>query len=140
MFAAVVNACRSLCPRCDCGSVLAMNIECALCRSALRSLSQSISQSSYLSATTKGLVLGLGASVVVAGQFYDPTTYEELTASQDHSFGALTSPLNTECSICLDEFQPTDSVIHTACAHTFHTACLREWREPSCPNCRAERE
>ena len=42
-----------------------------------------------------------------------------------------------ECSICLDNFDDTDSLT-LPCGHTFHTCCILEWfdKQMTCPVCR----
>jgi len=53
---------------------------------------------------------------------------------------ADTSWIQTECSICLQEFQPQDEVICLPCdeRHFFHTSCVTGWLRMSqlCPVCR----
>lgn len=53
-----------------------------------------------------------------------------------------TTTSNEVCSICLEEAQDDDNKVYrTACHHTFHRSCLREWvqgqRKIECPVCRA---
>lgn len=45
--------------------------------------------------------------------------------------------LQEECCICLEEFNPGDSVYCIPCGHCFHVHCLLEWkqRRPTCPIC-----
>jgi len=54
-------------------------------------------------------------------------TYEETTTEYDQS----------QCSICLDEFNPTDQIHQYKCKHIFHSACSKEWLQmrASCPYC-----
>lgn len=42
-----------------------------------------------------------------------------------------------ECCICLEEFDPNESVYCIPCGHYFHVHCLMEWeqRRPTCPTC-----
>lgn len=46
----------------------------------------------------------------------------------------------TDCSICLDEFCPGESLVCLPlCKHPFHEECLRPWlldRQGSCPLCK----
>ncbi|XP_031492634.1 uncharacterized protein LOC116259125 [Nymphaea colorata] len=43
------------------------------------------------------------------------------------------------CSICLDELQLQQPVIHLPCLHRYHAECLRPWlnAHSHCPYCRA---
>ncbi|KAF0732481.1 hypothetical protein Ae201684P_014827 [Aphanomyces euteiches] len=47
---------------------------------------------------------------------------------------------NTDCSICLSDFAPSDVVVNLPCHHTFHSECALPWlREHNvCPTCRFE--
>lgn len=44
----------------------------------------------------------------------------------------------TECIVCLSDFQDGDRVRCLPCKHVFHTACIDEWlgRDAHCPLCR----
>jgi hypothetical protein len=45
------------------------------------------------------------------------------------------------CSICLEDFDATTSVIMTAgCSHSYHRPCILSWvrGHADCPNCRAD--
>ena len=46
----------------------------------------------------------------------------------------------TECSICLTEFEKENMVSSTSCNHIFHHDCIKEWThyKTSCPVCREE--
>lgn len=46
--------------------------------------------------------------------------------------------LNKECSICLDNYNPTDKIIKLPCNHIYHQKCINEWfsKSKSCPMCR----
>jgi len=46
----------------------------------------------------------------------------------------------TECSICLTEFEKENMVSSTLCNHIFHHDCIKEWThyKSSCPVCREE--
>ncbi|KAK6942225.1 Zinc finger, RING-type [Dillenia turbinata] len=43
-----------------------------------------------------------------------------------------------ECAVCLDRYQPGESLVHLPCAHRFHSKCLVPWLETNahCPCCR----
>jgi hypothetical protein len=45
-----------------------------------------------------------------------------------------------ECSICLENFTPTDRVRQLACGHTFHCSCIDLWllRCAHCPLCKRD--
>ncbi|KAJ1634550.1 hypothetical protein T492DRAFT_578378, partial [Pavlovales sp. CCMP2436] len=47
---------------------------------------------------------------------------------------------DTQCAICLDDFQPNQAARRMPCAHVFHASCLRPWldRHHTCPTCRYE--
>ncbi len=49
-----------------------------------------------------------------------------------------TTGCNTNCTICLEDYKPTDIVKQTICNHTFHPSCLKEWTKDNhtCPNCK----
>ena len=52
-----------------------------------------------------------------------------------------TSPLCTECTICLESFKYNDCVIKLNCYHVFHPNCIYSWICPNnilntCPTCR----
>lgn len=44
------------------------------------------------------------------------------------------------CSICLNNFNDTESITITNCEHYFHSECLEEWGKykPECPMCKKE--
>ncbi len=47
---------------------------------------------------------------------------------------------HTNCTICLEEFNPSSEVIFLFCKHIFHLNCLKDWLIrnillPKCPNC-----
>ncbi|KAL8511358.1 hypothetical protein ACS0TY_017958 [Phlomoides rotata] len=53
-------------------------------------------------------------------------------------FDSLTI-LDSECSICLSEFEPDSEVNHLSCGHVFHNMCLEKWLNfwnTTCPLCR----
>ena len=63
------------------------------------------------------------------------TTIEKLTKTP------WTTTMETKsCSVCLDDFNPSNSVIITDCYHTYHYDCLYEWFKVSkaCPVCKHE--
>lgn len=52
--------------------------------------------------------------------------------------GEVTTAAAPDCVICLDEIFPGDHVCTLACAHTYHTNCIRKWAAVSseCPLCK----
>lgn len=56
-----------------------------------------------------------------------------------------TSPLCTDCTICLEKFLYNDNVIKLRCYHVFHPNCIDKWLNQrintssvinTCPTCR----
>lgn len=49
-----------------------------------------------------------------------------------------TSPEQSDCAVCLEEFETGDTLVHLPCAHRFHWNCAQPWLETSshCPCCR----
>ncbi|KAK6944404.1 Zinc finger, RING-type [Dillenia turbinata] len=43
-----------------------------------------------------------------------------------------------ECAVCLDRYQPGETLVHLPCAHRFHSKCLVPWLRTNahCPCCR----
>jgi len=39
------------------------------------------------------------------------------------------------CAICLEEITADETVLNP-CGHSFHTACIDQWRRGTCPVCR----
>lgn len=53
----------------------------------------------------------------------------------------LQVPPNETCPICLDEFEPSESLNHLACGHWYHIGCIQPWlqhRSPCCPLCKVD--
>lgn len=46
--------------------------------------------------------------------------------------------VNTACSICQEDFDPTQDTAVLTCGHMFHPKCVEEWGKykPECPVCR----
>ena len=67
---------------------------------------------------------------------------EEFEEKLEHSlFQDLKNQTNTDCTICTEVFQSTDSVILTPCGHIFHRDCIKPWlcnENTKCPSCRNE--
>jgi hypothetical protein len=71
----------------------------------------------------------------VTGSILDGTT-EEVTWSQElHSQLRIEQ---TECTVCLANFQEGERIRLLPCNHVFHSACIDEWlgRDAHCPLCR----
>ncbi|KAG6504790.1 hypothetical protein ZIOFF_037137 [Zingiber officinale] len=49
-----------------------------------------------------------------------------------------TSPEQSDCAVCLEEYKTGDILVHLPCAHRFHWNCAQPWLETSsyCPCCR----
>jgi hypothetical protein len=63
---------------------------------------------------------------------------EELDKIQIVSFSELKTD-EKECSICLDEFEPSSKIRIINCKHVFHSECLDTWllqHDYKCPHCR----
>uniref|UniRef100_A0A6C0F4N8 RING-type domain-containing protein n=1 Tax=viral metagenome TaxID=1070528 RepID=A0A6C0F4N8_9ZZZZ len=78
------------------------------------------------------------------GQFYNnvpvvPTREEIDRATRRIVYREIESPLNSTCMICLDRFQPDDSVIQIIhCGHIFNEDSINVWFRANvrCPICR----
>lgn len=46
----------------------------------------------------------------------------------------------TECIICMEEFEANDAIVMTECKHVFHKTCCQEWllQSCTCPVCRTD--
>lgn len=78
-----------------------------------------------------------------AGRALDDSDVEdEPTNEDDGEDAASDSNPDTECAICLSEFEPGDEITMLPCGHYFHfTGCVREWlgnHARTCPTCRAD--
>ena len=87
-------------------------------------------------------------------QYINNTLYDEtqtprptpkkvhLKSKQYKYYKKAIKDIHKECSICMDEYEPTSSMTITACNHSFHKDCIKEWSKYienlSCPNCRHE--
>jgi len=64
---------------------------------------------------------------------------EQIKALPETSAGALDLGEASECSICLNDFCPSDAVRQLgSCGHTFHRSCIDLWllRRADCPLCK----
>ena len=65
-----------------------------------------------------------------------------LKSKQYKYYKKVIKDTHKECSICMDEYTPTSSMTITACNHSFHKDCIKEWSKYqeilTCPNCRHE--
>ena len=87
-------------------------------------------------------------------QYINNTLYDEtqtprptpkkvhLKSKQYKYYKKAIKDIHKECSICMDEYEPTSSMTITECNHSFHKDCIKEWSKYienlSCPNCRHE--
>ena len=72
-----------------------------------------------------------------------PNTYPDLmsTETTPRTFSDIVTPLNTECPIRLEPFEPNSSVVQiNRCGHIFYQAGLQHWFDTNtrCPVCRTE--
>lgn len=72
-------------------------------------------------------------------QTIEKTDYNLIISSQE--FKTLSDEIkndNKECSICVCEYENTDSISITNCNHIFHTDCIKEWGKykQECPLCK----
>jgi hypothetical protein len=68
--------------------------------------------------------------------YHPPTNLEEGDSSPSHNI-----PLDTECSICLDEYLPGVRLRQLPCQHVFHSTCICRWlveRHAVCPLCKVD--
>jgi len=64
---------------------------------------------------------------------------EQIKALPETWAGALDLSEHSECSICLNDFEPSDAVRQLgSCSHTFHRSCIDLWllRRADCPLCK----
>lgn len=48
---------------------------------------------------------------------------------------------NTQCNICIDEYNIDDIIVELSCKHIFHKECIKNWlckENISCPVCRKD--
>ncbi|CAM0950292.1 unnamed protein product [Alopecurus aequalis] len=57
---------------------------------------------------------------------------------KETTWAAAGSRLQTECAVCLKDFEAEDKVSTMPCNHCFHQGCISEWLQVSCvcPLCR----
>jgi hypothetical protein len=72
-----------------------------------------------------------------------PNTYSDLMSTETTPlvFSDIVTPLNTECPIRLEPFEPNSSVVRiNRCGHIFYPAGLQHWFDTNsrCPVCRTE--
>jgi hypothetical protein len=70
-------------------------------------------------------------------------TYQDLmtTETTPRTFSDIVTPLNTECPIRLEPFEPNSSVVQiNRCGHIFYQTGLQHWFDTNsrCPVCRTE--
>ena len=60
---------------------------------------------------------------------------------EERTFSSCNRSYQTECPICLEEFQPNNVITKTECRHVFHKECIKAWLQNSkstCPCCRQQ--
>jgi hypothetical protein len=63
----------------------------------------------------------------------DTINHLETCAYDESAFGDVEGRIYPgECAICLEIWQPSDSIKVTPCRHAFHEACLASWLQTSC--------
>lgn len=72
-----------------------------------------------------------------------PNTFTDLmtTETTSRTFSEIVTPLNTECPIRLEPFEPNSSVVQiNRCGHIFYPSGLQHWFNTNsrCPVCRTE--
>jgi hypothetical protein len=66
----------------------------------------------------------------------------EFIENHEKRFNEVATPINDECSICIDNFHTDDKIVHLECKHLFHSDCFEEYldkyinNKTSCPLCR----
>lgn len=58
---------------------------------------------------------------------------------RENSFTVAETNENSQCSICLEAIQESESAVTLECQHTFHLQCIERWcsTHNSCPMCRS---
>ena len=53
-------------------------------------------------------------------------------------FGTLSNNNQTDCSICFEDFNPSDTIPLIKCGHIYHDVCLNKWlhKQNVCPLCK----
>jgi hypothetical protein len=67
-----------------------------------------------------------------------PISDAVLNSLKEVSSESIPNISEDKCSICLDNFEPSQKVIVLECNHISHSACLRRWfsEHNTCPQCR----
>jgi hypothetical protein len=66
-------------------------------------------------------------------------TEEEINSLKKCKYEDISKKLNTECNICLEEYNNTDDLLVLPCNHYFHTQCIKTWLSKTsnkCPLCK----
>jgi len=66
-----------------------------------------------------------------------PAPADSINKLKETKFSEQTS-CSKECTICQEDYQKDETVLHLPCEHNFHKPCVTEWlsRHNSCPVCR----
>lgn len=53
-------------------------------------------------------------------------------------YKSIILPENTNCSICLEKYRASVTIVELQCNHNFHRICIDKWikNNHSCPYCR----
>ncbi|CAM0950293.1 unnamed protein product [Alopecurus aequalis] len=67
-----------------------------------------------------------------------PASRKAVEELMETTWAAAGSRLQTECAVCLTDFEAEDKVSTMPCNHCFHQGCISEWLQVSCvcPLCR----
>uniref|UniRef100_A0A6T9E0I7 RING-type domain-containing protein n=1 Tax=Noctiluca scintillans TaxID=2966 RepID=A0A6T9E0I7_NOCSC len=71
-------------------------------------------------------------------QLDDKIPRRTATKASVEGLGAVSPNLGERCTVCLTEYEMSDSVALLPCGHTFHRMCISRWlleRRSACPIC-----
>ncbi|XP_041370441.1 RING finger protein 24-like [Gigantopelta aegis] len=65
---------------------------------------------------------------------------KETTGCIHVSYAKNKTCCNDNCAVCLEEFQPKETITICPCKHGFHKKCLSEWlkQHNTCPMCKSD--
>jgi hypothetical protein len=65
---------------------------------------------------------------------------EKINIEEEYMKKIKASKAEPSCSVCKDEYEIGQNIIHLPCKHTFHDECIQPWLKErnSCPTCRHE--
>lgn len=81
-------------------------------------------------------------ALAISGGYFVLYTVDNVVDSLRAEFLEMTTLIDTQCVICLDEVQNGESVQILPCNHCFHEGCIKSWTNSnsSCPTCRRPSE